>query len=177
MSDFDTARKLLADWKGNSYLQGNGVLDKIGPVVAGITKKAALIYTEYPGVDVYVNRIKKNLADAGVKDVTVIEGAHANAPKEDLQRIADELKASGAEMVISFGGGSTIDAAKAAEVLRTLGGTVDQYFGTNLVSDALKKQGKKLHPHMAIQTAAYRSAPDQVFQHYRLLDQPEKTYS
>ncbi|MDR1626051.1 MAG: iron-containing alcohol dehydrogenase [Spirochaetia bacterium] len=158
MSDFDTARKLLADWKGNSYLQGNGVLDKIGPVVAGITKKAALIYTEYPGVDAYVARIKTNLAQAGVTDISVIVGAAANAPKEDLQRIADELAASNAEMVISFGGGSTIDAAKAAEVLRTLGGSVDQYFGTNLVTEGLKKQGKKLHPHMAIQTAASTGA-------------------
>jgi alcohol dehydrogenase len=158
MSDFDTAKKLLTDWKGNSYLLGNGVLDKIGPVVAGIAKKIALIYTEYPGVDAYVARIKKNLTDAGVKDITVIEGAHANAPKEDLQRIADELKASNAEMVISFGGGSTIDAAKAAEVLRTLGGTVDQYFGTGLVTAAIEKQGKKLHPHMAIQTAASTGA-------------------
>ena len=158
MKDFDTAKKLLSDWKGSSYLQGNGVLDKIGPVVAGITKKAALIYTEYPGVDAYVNRIKKNLAAAGVTDVKTIVGAAANAPKEDLARIASELKASGAEMVISFGGGSTIDAAKAAEVLRTVGGTVDQYFGTGLVSAALEKQGKKLHPHMAIQTAASTGA-------------------
>ncbi|MDR3200363.1 MAG: iron-containing alcohol dehydrogenase, partial [Spirochaetales bacterium] len=158
MSDFDTAKKLLSDWKGSSYLLGNGVLDKIGPIVAGIAKNVALIYTEYPGVDVYVNRIKKNLTDAGVKDISVIEGAKANAPKEDLQRIADLLKLSNAEMVVSFGGGSTIDAAKAAEVLRTLGGTVDQYFGTNLVTAAMEKQGKKLHPHMAIQTAASTGA-------------------
>ncbi len=154
MNDFDAAKKLMKDWKGDSYLYGDGVLDRIGPVVAKTAKKIALIYTEYPGVDAYVERIRKNLAAAGVKDISVIVGAAANAPREDLLRIADELKASGAEMVVSFGGGSTIDAAKAAEALRTLGGGVDEYFGTGLVTAKAKAAGKTLKPHMAIQTAA-----------------------
>ncbi len=158
MNDFEQARKLMKDWKGDSYVYGNGVLDRIGPVAAKVAKKVALIYTEYPGVDAYVARIKRNLSDAGVKDVTVIVGAAPNAPREDLLRISQELKASGAELVVSFGGGSTIDAAKAAEVLRTLGGGVDEYFGTNMVTEAAKKQGKTLRPHMAVQTAASTGA-------------------
>lgn len=154
MNDFEIAKKLMKDWKGDAYLYGNGVLDRVGAMAAKVAKKVALIYTEYPGVDAYVTRIKKNLADAGVTDITVITGAAANAPREDLLRIANELAASGAEMVISFGGGSTIDAAKGAEVIRTLGGGVDEYFGMNKVTDALKASGKTLKPHMAIQTAA-----------------------
>jgi alcohol dehydrogenase len=154
MNDFDAAKKLMKDFKGEAYLQGNRVLDKIGPVAAKVAKNAALIYAEYPGVDVYVQRIKKNLADAGVKDLSMIVGAAPNAPREDLLRISQELKATNADLVISFGGGSTIDAAKGAEVLRTLGGGVDEYFGTNMVTEAAKKAGKTLRPHMAIQTAA-----------------------
>lgn len=158
MNDFEQAGKLMKDWKGDSYLYGNGVLDKIGPAAAKVAKKIALIYTEYPGVDAYVTRIKKNLADAGVKDIAVIVGAAPNAPREDLLRISQELKATEADLVVSFGGGSTIDAAKAAEVLRTLGGGVDEYFGTNMVTEAAKKQNKTLKPHMAIQTAASTGA-------------------
>ena len=61
-------------------------------------------------------------------------------------------------MIISFGGGSTIDAAKAAEVLRTLGGSIDDYFGTGLVTQALKSNGKQLTPHIAIQTVSSSAA-------------------
>ena len=61
-------------------------------------------------------------------------------------------------MIISFGGGSTIDATKAAEVLRTLGGDIDGYFGTGLVTQAVEERGKSLTPHVAIQTAASSGA-------------------
>ena len=61
-------------------------------------------------------------------------------------------------MIVSFGGGSTIDAVKAAEVLRTLGGGIEDYFGTGLVTQALARTGKALTPHVAIQTAASSAA-------------------
>ena len=94
-------------------------------------------------------------------DATVlgeIDGARPNAPLEDLARITAELKELDPDVLISFGGGSTIDAAKAAEVLRTLGGDIENYFGVGLVTQALAKSGKKLTPHVAIQTAASSGA-------------------
>jgi len=144
----------MRDFRGGEYLSGNGVLEMAGPVAAEVARKAALVCTEYPGVQPYVDRITRSFAGAGLTDVVLIEGAAPNAPREDLSRISSELRASEADLVVSFGGGSTIDAAKGAEVLRTLGGSVDDYFGTNLVSEALRKGGKRLRPHMAIQTAA-----------------------
>ncbi len=98
----------------------------------------------------------------------VVDGAAPNAPREDVARIAAGLEDLGPEVIVSFGGGSTIDAVKAAEVLRTLGGDIDDYFGTGLVTPALRRPGKKLTPHVAIQTAASSSgASDQVLQHHR----------
>jgi len=65
---------------------------------------------------------------------------------------------SKADIIVSFGGGSTIDAAKAAEVLRTLGGEIENYFGVGLVTKACQEKGRTLCPHIAIQTVASSGA-------------------
>jgi alcohol dehydrogenase class IV len=43
-------------------------------------------------------------------------------------------------------------------VLRTLGGAIDEYFGTGLVTQVLAESGRSLTPHVAIQTAASSGA-------------------
>jgi len=60
-------------------------------------------------------------------------------------------------MVVAVGGGSTIDAAKAAAVLATLEGTsheIEPYFGVGKVAEALAARGTKLPGFVAVQTAA-----------------------
>ena len=157
MNYFEKARELLRDFKGDAYLYGNDVLADAGKMAASLGKKAVLIYTDFPGVDAYVKTIRDAAEQAGVS-ITEIEGAHPNAPKEDLTRITEELKTAAPDVIISFGGGSTIDAAKAAEVLRTLGGGIEDYFGVGLVTKKLEETGKTLTPHIAIQTAASSGA-------------------
>lgn len=122
MKSFDKARELLNEFKGDAYLFGNGVLQDVGQVAAKAGKKPVLIYTEFPGIDPYVNTIRESAKQAGLTLCTEIQGARPNAPLEDLARIQQELTQADPDVIISFGGGSTIDAAKAAEVLRTLGG-------------------------------------------------------
>jgi alcohol dehydrogenase len=87
-----------------------------------------------------------------------IDGAAPNCPREDLARITQRLTELNPDVIVSFGGGSTIDAAKAAEVLRTLGGGIDDYFGVGVVTKALGAAGKTLTPHLAIQTASSSAA-------------------
>jgi alcohol dehydrogenase class IV len=94
----------------------------------------------------------------GVDVIAQVKGASPNAPREDLNRVADAVRAAKPDLLVSFGGGSTIDVVKAADILATLGGTIDDYFGTGLVAKALQAQGKQLIPHLAIQTAASSSA-------------------
>jgi len=164
MSDFDKARTLLRDFKGDAYLFGAGVLSHVGEVVAEVGKRPVLVHDTFPGSDDFVQTIRDSLAEAGVALTGEIRGARPNAPRGDLFRIADELKALDPDVIISFGGGSTIDATKAAEVLRTLGGEIDDYFGTGLVTKSLAEaaplteSGKLLTPHVAIQTAASSGA-------------------
>ncbi len=158
MSDFTRARGLIQEFQGNRYVFGSGVLGQTGKIAVELGKHAALIYDPFPGNIPFVQTIKNSLATAGVTVVKEIEGAKPNAPREDLYRITDELKSTDADVIVCLGGGSTIDAAKSAEVLRTLGGTIDEYLGTGLVTAKLKATGKTLTPIVAIQTAASTGA-------------------
>jgi len=158
MGDFDKARALLHEFKGDFYLAGPGVLADVGGRVIAAGQKAALVRGSFAGSDGFVEIIKDSLSRSGVELVAEIKGARPNCPREDLFRITDELKKADPDVVISFGGGSTIDAVKAAEVLMTLDDPVDGYFGVGLVTEALKDSGKSLLPHVAIQTAASSAA-------------------
>ncbi len=158
MTDFEKARSLIREFKGDSYLFGTGVLSGVGRQASAAGKKAALIRGTFEGSDDYVARIRESLADAGVGLAAEIKGARPNCPCEDLVRIAGSLAETDADVIVSFGGGSTIDAAKAADVLRTLSGDIDDYFGVGLVTKALQEKSKSLTPHVAIQTVASSAA-------------------
>jgi len=157
-TSFDEARALLHQFKGDSYLAGPRVLADVGERVAAAGKRAALVRGLFAGSDDFVEVIKGSLSKSGVELIAEIRGARPNCPREDLFRITDELKTADPDVVISFGGGSTIDAVKAAEVLAALGGRIDDYFGVGLVSETLKNSGRSLLPHVAIQTAASSAA-------------------
>lgn len=158
MSEFARAKELIQQFKGDAYLSGYGVLPRIGELAAGLGRRAALVRDVFPGAEEYAATIRRSLEAAGVEVIGVIDGAAPNAPREDLFRITDQLKELAPDFYVSFGGGSTIDAAKAADVLRVLGGSIDDYFGTGLVTEALRKTGKRLTPHLAIQTASSSAA-------------------
>jgi alcohol dehydrogenase len=158
MPDFSGATELIHRFKGDAYLHGLGVLPRLGSVVATLGRRAVLVADCFQGSDAYVEIIASALDNSGVEILEHIPGAAPNAPREDLDRITQRLVASQPDVIVSFGGGSTIDAAKAAEVLRTLGGSIEDYFGTGLVTRALADSGKTLTPHVAIQTASSSAA-------------------
>lgn len=158
MSDFDRARALLREFKGDSYLFGAGVLEKVGQTVRKAGKRASLVRDTFEGSENFVKIITDSLTEVGVELAPAIDGARSNCPREDLFRIAEELKEQDPDVIVSFGGGSTIDAAKAGEVLRTLGGEIDDYFGVGLVTKALSGGAVSLRPHVAIESVASSAA-------------------
>ncbi len=149
---FEKSRKLLKEFKGESYKYGFGVLSQAGDVSKEFGKKAVLVRGTFNGSNEAVETISKSLAQSQIELAAQIKGSRPNSPKEDLYRIAQEVKQANPDMVISFGGGSTIDTTKAAIVLNALGGNIEDYFGTGLVTAALSENGKSLLPHIAIQT-------------------------
>jgi alcohol dehydrogenase len=158
MNNFKRADDLLKQFKADAYLHGVDVLPKVGSGTASLGKKAALVRDAFPGSEPFLKVIRDSLAQAGIQVLAEVDGAAPNAPRQDVFRITEALKELDPQVIISFGGGSTIDAVKAAEVLRTLGGRIDDYFGTGLVSQALAARSASLTPHVAIQTAASSAA-------------------
>jgi alcohol dehydrogenase len=158
MDDFSTAAELIRQFKGDSYLHGVGILDRVGECAAGLGRRALFVVDGFPGSEVHTATILQSLKANGIEVISQIPGASPNAPREDVYRVIDSIRAANPDLLVSFGGGSTIDTVKAADILATLGGMIDDYFGTGLVTKALQAQGKKLIPHVAIQTAASSSA-------------------
>jgi len=151
--------ELLNDFKKGRFIYGEGCMGEVGDAVAGLGQKAVLIRNEFPGIAPFVNSLKESLDRAGVILVSeLVEVIRPNAPVEDMIGVMESLASLKPDVVISLGGGSTIDAVKAAIVLEKLGGDIEDYFGVNQVSEALNASGLSLTPHVAIQTAASSAA-------------------
>ena len=158
MPNVEKARALIRQFRGEAYLNGFGVLPQVGHLCANLGTRAVIVRDLFPGAGAFVETVRDSLTSAGIEVLGTVEGAAPNAPREDLARLTTCLREFNPDVTVSFGGGSTIDATKAAEVLRALDGVIDDYFGTGLVSRALAARGKKLTPHVAIQSAASSSA-------------------
>ena len=157
------AYDLLNDWKGDSYVFGMGVTDQIGKLAAGYGK-TALVVSNQTYMKPVCDQVVASLEKAGVSLAggCVAPDAKPNAPREDVYRLATYILQFKPDCIVSVGGGSTIDACKCADALATLGSAVtpevDHYFGTGVVTEDLKKTGKSLVPHIAVQTSASSGA-------------------
>ena len=176
MTALEKGYELLNAWRGEDYIHGCGVLPEIGTLTARYGKKVMLVSTKTyaPLTEQAIGSIRA--AGGILVPETIVPGARPNAPKEDVYRIAAEILRVHPDVVISFGGGSTIDAVKAAIALAVLedgeapsagdgkddlswqGGPVDRFFGTGLVTEALQSSGRKMLPHIAVETAASSGA-------------------
>jgi alcohol dehydrogenase len=170
----DRAARMLKDWKGESYTFGENVLEASGTYAKGLGKKALLVVTELgqPWVEKPLDRVKASLKANHIVFET-INGPRPNAPREDVYRISLQVARSKSDMIVALGGGSTIDAAKAAAILTTYSpsevteslGTlqgdadsIEPYFGTGIVTKLKEKTGKSVLPVIPVQTAASSGA-------------------
>jgi alcohol dehydrogenase class IV len=158
VSDFERARKLIRGFKGDNYAFGTGALARTGELAAQLGKRAVVIHGTHSGIEKVVDQVKDSLRSAGVTVPGELIGAAPNTPREDVFRLSDQVDGLKPEVIVAIGGGSTIDAAKAASVLATLGGPIDRYFGTGRVTDALAASERKLIPVVAVQTASSSGA-------------------
>lgn len=156
------ARELLQGFKGDSYTHGIGVLTQVGKIAAEYGKRA-LVVSNTTYLKEVADTVVESLKAAGVEIAgdRIVPDAAPNAPREDVYRLETYILHYKPDCIVSIGGGSAIDATKAANALATLGELspeIEDYFGTGLVSAALEKSGKKQLPLIAVQTSASSGA-------------------
>lgn len=126
---------------------GAGSLNRAGELAAEIGAKHALIVTDAGIVKAgYAARCKEILEAAGLA-VTLFDQVHENPTTEDAQACCNVARAAGIDLFVGLGGGSSLDAAKGANLLLTNGGEIRDYWGWN-------KAAKPLLPLIAIPTTA-----------------------
>lgn len=157
------AYELLHGWKSDSYVFGLDVLEQVGAVAARYGKRALLVSnTTY--LKAVADRVLASLSSAGVELAggVIAPDAKPNAPREDVYRLESYILHHKPTCIVAVGGGSTIDAVKAANVLAALGAVespeIDRYFGTAQVTAALARSKARLLPVVAVETSASSGA-------------------
>jgi len=172
MDEKTEARKLLRHWKGDSYIFGLDVLNKVGRVAKEFGDSAVLVGSSSKWARKPEKTITESLRTEKVS-FSIVRGARPNCPREDLYRIALQISMSNPDSIVAFGGGSTIDGAKAASVLvtyspsqvsRVLGvdwdeaDSIDPYFGTGSVTKMKEATRREIIPVIAVQSASSSAA-------------------
>ncbi len=149
------ARHLLDEFGKGHYRYGAGALEGVGAAARELGERALVVGNRAHLEGVFA-QMEGELAAHGVEIAggEPIPGAGANTPVSDVARIRDAVLTHAPDFVIAVGGGSTIDAVKAAAAWSALGGELTDYFGTNQVTKALERSNKRILPLLAVQTAA-----------------------
>lgn len=160
----ERAGALLKEFKGDNYVFGLGCFDRLGELAATFGARASVV-TVGVGEDwcTHIHQATSAaLAGAGLELAgELIPGAGPNAPREDVFRIAKELATQDPQVVVAVGGGSSIDATKAAVAYMALGDKhleLDDYFGVGQVTAMLEESGRAMTPMVAVQLASASGA-------------------
>ncbi len=160
----DKARELLSSFKGDSFVFGVDCFAQLGTQTAELGKRAMVI-TSGIGRE-WGKRIheatRKALVEAGVELAgEFVHGVAANTPFEDVFRLADAIADQQPDVIVTVGGGSNLDAAKAAiawYTFRDHNPDFQSYFGVGNVTRMLEETGRELVPLVAVQIVAGSSS-------------------
>jgi alcohol dehydrogenase class IV len=106
---------------------GCGKVQEIGSIASRYGKKALLVTVpEFPAVKELYAKVKESLVKSGL-EVVHFDGVIPNPTTDVVTEGANMAKASGVDVVIGLGGGSSMDTAKAIAVEATHPGTAWDY--------------------------------------------------
>jgi alcohol dehydrogenase class IV len=140
MDRIEEALHLLHRWKPTRLEFGDGVIAKAGATVRPFGNDCLIVLgsgsIRAGGV---LDRITESLAGAGVA-CDICEGVEANPSEATVYRIACRLLSRPFHCVLAAGGGSVMDAAKAACILASArAGELTDYYGAGRVSPRVRR--------------------------------------
>lgn len=114
-------------------LFGPGAVEKIGAEARLLKAKKVLIVTD-PGVihAGLLETVEKSLQSAGLPFV-IFDGVEPDPRIEVVEKSVEKAKKEGIDLIIGFGGGSSLDIAKVTSIIITNSGKIDSFFGIDLV--------------------------------------------
>jgi Alcohol dehydrogenase, class IV len=118
-------------------VSGAGTINQVGSEAAALGAKKVLIITDgFLVQSEAMGKIRKSLDDAGVQ-YEIYKDVRPNPRDEDCCASAELAKKINAQVIIGFGGGSSMDQCKATAALVTNGGTCKDWDGIPLKENKL----------------------------------------
>jgi len=126
---------------------GSGVSNKAGEIITGMGLKKVLFVFDQGVKDAELAaRVGQVLRNAQL-EVMEYDGVLPNPPDHIVEQAAQQARDAGVEAIVALGGGSSIDCAKAINILLTNPSPINQYDGIGLVKNPTR-------PLLAIPTTA-----------------------
>jgi choline dehydrogenase len=130
---------------------GPGTVKTLGSEIKALGKEKVIVITDNALKELsMVKNLINMLKEEGLK-VTLFGEVGPNPTDEMVHNAVNQMKKEKPEVIVCIGGGSPIDAAKAANVVYTHGGTIDYY---NVAIGGIERIAPKLLPFIAIPTTA-----------------------
>lgn len=146
-------------------IMGKGCLQEIGPYIQELNLKKALVVTDkFLMKSGIAGKLLAVLDEAGI-EYAIYDEVKPNPTCKNVHDGVDYLKAQNCDSLISIGGGSPQDTAKAIGILATNGGHIKEFEGVH------KSKHKSL-PIVAVNTTAGTSA--EVTINYVITDEERK---
>jgi alcohol dehydrogenase class IV len=114
-------------------LFGLGAVEKTGLEAQLLKAKKILIVTD-PGViqSGLLQGIETSLQSVGLPSV-IFDGVESDPRIEVVEKSVEKAKKEGIDLIVGFGGGSSLDIAKVTSIMITNLGKIDRFFGIDLV--------------------------------------------
>ena len=114
-------------------LFGLAAVEKTGMEAQLLKAKKVLIITD-PGVVQagLLEGVEKSLRSVGLP-LAIFDGVESDPRIEVVEKSVEKAKKEGIDLIIGFGGGSSLDIAKVTSIMMTNTGKIDSFFGIDLV--------------------------------------------
>ena len=124
---------------------GRGSLSKIGEVVSQYGKRVFLItMSDFATKYGYTEYILEKISEKEIS-LYLYDEVEVGPTESGLRKVTEIFLDSGCDIILAFGGGSVIDAAKSISLGAKLGGSIADYYYPNVVD-------KEVYPIIAVPT-------------------------